>query len=229
MFVLSLIIGVTLLNQCSGLTCLSCNQASKITDCLTQKAVCTDGSEECFLEKVILDDLSGVFSAGCRSKQVCDIIASSVGRKRQQESQRTKKNLIQCSQCCLTNTTNGIPCNGFLCNQNPVIVDTCLSCDSVSSPKLCLVSQQCTPNEVCVQRVFVRGGVVRYQLGCERKLLCDHLLKDYSYTHGLGQGRRANGDTDICSACCNTNQCNAEDCRYLIRKQKCNFPSVCGP
>ena len=31
---------------------------------------------------------------------------------------------------------------------DPVIVDTCLSCDSVSSPKLCLVSQQCTPNEV---------------------------------------------------------------------------------
>ncbi|XP_071131406.1 uncharacterized protein [Mytilus edulis] len=229
MFVLRLVIGVTLLNQCRGLTCLFCDQASNITDCLTQKAVCTDGDEKCFLDQVILGDLSTVFSAGCRSKQICDLLASAAGRKRQHEFQRTKKNTVACAHCCSTNTTNGIPCNGFLCNQKPATVDTCLSCDSVSSPKLCQVSQQCSSNEVCVQRVFVRGGAVRYQLGCERKLMCDHLLKDYSYTHGLGQGRRANGDTDICSACCNTNQCNAEDCRHLIRKQKCNSPSVCGP
>ncbi|XP_063447365.1 uncharacterized protein LOC134726895 [Mytilus trossulus] len=228
MFVFRLIIGVTLLNQCRGLTCLFCDQVTSINDCLTQKAVCTDNDEECYLDSVILDNLSRVFSAGCRSKQVCDLIMSAVGRKRKHESERTKKNTITCAKCCSTNTTNGIPCNGFLCHQNPVIVGSCLSCDSVSSPKLCQISQRCASNEMCVQREFVRGGTVRYQLGCERKLMCDHLLKDYSYTHG-GQGRRANGDTDICAACCNTNQCNAEDCRHLIRKQTCNFPSVCGP
>ncbi|XP_052069036.1 uncharacterized protein LOC127708233 [Mytilus californianus] len=99
------------------LTCLFCDRATSINDCLTNTAPCRDRDEECFLDQTVLLDLSRVFSAGCRSKQ-----------------------------------------------------------------------------------------------------MCDHLLKDLRYTHG--QGRRAIGDIDVCAACCNTNQCNAEDCRSLRKKKK---------
>ncbi|XP_063416471.1 uncharacterized protein LOC134698111 [Mytilus trossulus] len=136
------VIGLICLVSCvNGLICLSCNSAINITDCLGQKISC-DTDEKCFLDKIILADLSTVFSGGCRSKQVCNLISSAVG----------KRDTVACSMCCNSppNSTH-IPCNGYLCNQAPqhaqVGGSSCGVCDRVSDPKDCAIEQQCQPNE----------------------------------------------------------------------------------
>ncbi|CAC5385283.1 unnamed protein product [Mytilus coruscus] len=182
------------------LTCLFCNRAVNITDCLTQKATCKDNEEQCFLDKTILPDLASVFSAGCRSKQVCDLIASAVG----------KRSNVACAQCCNTTTNNTtlIPCNGYLCEQNPKPAGaTCGVCDRVSDPKDCSVDQQCQPNEIC-----------------------DRILKEYRSTHNtVSTGRRADhGDLTLCSACCDTLSCNKKKCSEVIKTQTCHNSTICG-
>ncbi|VDI26827.1 Hypothetical predicted protein [Mytilus galloprovincialis] len=122
-----------------GLSCLFCNHVANVTDCLTQKALCQDSNEECFLDWHILPDLSAVFNAGCRSKQVCNLISTTFGKR-----------TIGCSQCCNSPpNSEGIPCNGHLCKQAPVAAgNTCGICDRVGDPHDCAVDQTCQPSEV---------------------------------------------------------------------------------
>ncbi|VDI78420.1 Hypothetical predicted protein [Mytilus galloprovincialis] len=156
------IVGLFYLTSVNGLSCLFCDRAVNITDCLTQKAACKDVDEQCFLDKTILPDLTSVFSAGCRSKQVCDLIASSVG----------KRDTVACAQCCdkPVNNSTQIPCNGYLCNQNPQPAgSTCGVCDRVGDPTDCAIDQQCQPTEVCKVNTVFSGGAIKYELGCEQK------------------------------------------------------------
>ncbi|XP_063447483.1 uncharacterized protein LOC134727027 [Mytilus trossulus] len=220
------IVGLFYLSSVNGLSCLFCDSVVNITDCLTQKALCTDNDEQCFLDKVILPDLSTVFSAGCRSKQVCDLITSSVGRKR---------STVACAECCDLPVDNStlIPCNGYLCNQKPQPTQaTCGVCDKVTHPEDCSVDQQCQPTEVCKINTVFTGGVIKHELGCEQKTVCDVLLTEYRKTHSTAlpaAGRRADhGDLVLCSACCDTLSCNKKPCKDVRETQKCHDTAICG-
>ncbi|XP_071130051.1 uncharacterized protein [Mytilus edulis] len=218
------IIGLFYLTSVNGLSCLFCDNVVNITDCLTQKALCTDNDEQCFLDKVVLPDLSTVFSAGCRSKQVCDLMLSAAGRKRA---------TVACAQCCNgpVNNSTQIPCNGYLCEQKPKPAGaTCGVCDQVGDPKDCAVDQLCQPTEVCKVNTVFTGGVIKHELGCEQKTMCDVLLKEYKSTHTTpATGRRADhGDLVLCSACCDTLSCNKKECKEVIKTQICYDTGICG-
>ncbi|CAC5417506.1 unnamed protein product [Mytilus coruscus] len=198
-----------------GLACLYCDRAVNITDCLTQIASCQDGIEECFLDWTVLPDLTAVFTAGCRSKQVCNLISSAFGKR---ESKRT----VGCSQCCNSPPNSRlIPCNGYLCKQAPVAEGkSCGICDRVSDQKDCSVDQACQPSEVCIVQTLFTGGLLKYELGCEQKTICDKILREYKSTHTkvFPAGKRADhGSLVLCMACCDGISCNKDYCRNVLK------------
>ncbi|XP_076071298.1 uncharacterized protein LOC143042741 [Mytilus galloprovincialis] len=221
-----IIVGICYIPYGNGLLCLYCNNAANINDCLNTVAQCSDGSEECFLDWNILPDLSAVFTAGCRSRQVCNLLSNAFGKR------RSKRSTVGCSQCCDSPPNNGtqVPCNGYLCKQAPVAVGkTCGVCDSVSDPKDCAVDQACQPVEVCKINTIFTGGVIKYELGCEQKTTCDRLLKEYKSVHNTGTGKRADhGDLVICSACCDGIGCNKDQCSNVRKTQPCFNSAICG-
>ncbi|CAG2202770.1 unnamed protein product [Mytilus edulis] len=171
------------------LSCLFCDSVVNITDCLTTKALCTDNDE------------------------VCDLMLSAAGEKRA---------TVACAQCCDSPVRNStqIPCNGYLCEQEPKPAgSTCGVCDQVGDPKDCSVDQQCQPTEVCKVNTKFTGGVIKHELGCEQKTMCDVLLKEYKSSHTTpATGRRADhGDLVLCSACCDTLSCNKKNARKLLK------------
>ncbi|XP_076071300.1 uncharacterized protein LOC143042742 [Mytilus galloprovincialis] len=179
---------------------------------------------ECFLDWHVLPDLSAVFNAGCRSKQVCNLISTTFGK-------RTSKRTIGCSQCCNSPpNSEGIPCNGYLCKQAPVAAgNTCGICDMVSDPHDCTVDQTCQPTETCGVTTVFTCGAIKYKLGCEQKSVCDVLFKEYQSTHRPTIGKRADhGDIVLCIACCNGLGFNKKPCNEVIKSQTCYDPSICG-
>ncbi|VDI78427.1 Hypothetical predicted protein, partial [Mytilus galloprovincialis] len=216
-----------------GLTCLSCKGVADINDCLSSEATCQNSNEECYLDKTILPSLQAVFSAGCRSKQVCDLFAAASAGKR--ETSRTKRTTVACAECCTTSSNNstGIPCNGYLCKQKPKTdITTCGVCDKVADPTLCSVIQDCPPNEVCTSELIFANNQLVHRLGCERKDVCDVTLKGYKDAHpGQYTGpkrKRVDGEIVICSSCCDTRTCNMADCKSLINIQPCYNKTLCG-
>ncbi|CAC5422031.1 unnamed protein product [Mytilus coruscus] len=220
----SLIVWICYVSYVNGLSCLFCDRAVNVTDCLTQIASCQDRTEECFLDWQVLPDLSAVLSAGCRSKQVCNLISSAFGK-------RASKRTLGCSQCCNSppNSKN-VPCNGYLCEQAPVAAGTaCGICDRVSDPKDCSVDQTCQPSETCIVKTLFTGGVLKYELGCEQKFVCDLMLKEYKNTHSSHTGKRADhGDLVLCAACCDGLGCNKNQCSEVIKNQPCFNSTICG-
>ncbi|XP_071179605.1 uncharacterized protein [Mytilus edulis] len=215
---------------CTGRpTCLFCDSEPDITKCLRQK-VCQGSGEKCYLDKVILPDLSTVFSAGCRSTQVCDLIASVGKRNVDLPLIRQKKATVVCAQCCNTQPdSSGVPCNKVLCglHYSSVSYDTCGVCDRVSRSSDCTVFQSCQPTEVCKLNKIFSGGRIIHELGCELKTVCDVMLREYKATH---HGKRADlGSLVLCSACCTGKNCNTKgDCRTLIQNQPCFNSTTCG-
>ncbi|XP_071127384.1 uncharacterized protein [Mytilus edulis] len=221
---LTLIVGIFYVSFVNGLSCLFCDRAVNVTDCLTQIASCQDGIEECYLDWQVLPDLSAVFTAGCRSKQVCNLISSAFYK-------RASKRTIGCSQCCNSppNSKN-IPCNGYLCKQAPVVQGAiCGICDKVSDPMDCSNLQSCQPTETCKTMTLFSGGVIKYELGCEQKSICDIWLKEYKNTHTPTIGKRADhGDIVLCVACCDGLGCNRNQCKEVRKNQPCFDATVCG-
>ncbi|XP_052070393.1 uncharacterized protein LOC127709083 [Mytilus californianus] len=215
-----------------GLTCLSCNSVADINDCLQTLATCQNSNEECYLDKTILPSLQAVFSAGCRSKKVCDLFAAATGKR---EVSRSKRTNVACAQCCTTSSNNstGIPCNGYLCNQKPKTVGhTCGVCERIEDPTTCSIIKDCPPNEVCASELIFANGKLLNRLGCERKEVCDLTLKGYKKSNPgkyIGPNRkRVDGEIVICSSCCDTRTCNMANCKSLINKQPCYNTTVCG-
>ncbi|VDI24329.1 Hypothetical predicted protein [Mytilus galloprovincialis] len=210
------------------LTCLSCHSVSDISKCLTHHTVCQGPDEECYLDKTILPNLSTAYNAGCRSKTVCSLLSGAVGKRNVDiQLQRLKKASISCSECCNTQPDrSGVPCNRNLCKLGTSAYETCGVCDHVSSPGACSVHQVCPPNEVCTVNSIFTGGVLKYELGCELKTVCDATLKIYKGSHGK---RAGHGDLVLCSACCSGKNCNTKgDCSTLIRNQPCFNTTICG-
>ncbi|CAG2223489.1 unnamed protein product [Mytilus edulis] len=153
----------------------------------------------CFLDRHVKEDLTAVFTAGCRSKQICNIIAAG-GRKR--------NSLVTCAQCCDSPRPNQNvpPCNAYLCNQNPSIPSVqneCGQCDRVEYPTLCQTFSACRADE-----------------------LCDADLKAYKASHNPVVGKRA--AVQVCSACCEGNRCNQGGCQVLVKNQTCYDKAICG-
>ncbi|XP_056004755.1 uncharacterized protein LOC125659338 isoform X2 [Ostrea edulis] len=199
----------------AGPTCMRCNEVAEIGECLTNVVTCGD-NEECYLEKVTKEDLSIRFNAGCRSKQVCTLMAAlaSAGRKR---------DLVNCADCCSDAPDKNGPCNAKLCGLTPIqTAATCVACDGVHSDVLsCTTAATCPPNEVCYTGIRIVGTAIRYVFGCYEERVCRAMLENdnkNSTIHGRA-GRVIHGDhgTKICDACCKGDRCNAGDC-FDIKK-----------
>ncbi|CAC5385001.1 unnamed protein product [Mytilus coruscus] len=149
----------------------------------------------CYLDRHVKEDLTTVFTAGCRSKQVdstkwsvevCHLISGVAGKR---------DSLVSCAQCC--NAATKIPCNGYLCNQMPggsSVKNECGQCDRVEYPTLCQTFSACRPDE-----------------------LCDADLKAYKASHNPAVGKRA--AVQVCSACCEGNRCNQGGCQVLVKSK----------
>ncbi|CAC5384999.1 unnamed protein product [Mytilus coruscus] len=154
----------------------------------------------CYLERHVREDLTVVFTAGCRSRKICNVINALGGRKR--------NSLVTCAQCCdaPANSKAQIPCNGYLCNQMPggsSVKNECGQCDRVEYPTLCQTFSACRPDE-----------------------LCDADLKAYKTSHNPAIGKRA--AVEVCSACCEGNRCNQGGCQVLVKNQTCYDKAICG-
>ncbi|XP_052071083.1 uncharacterized protein LOC127709518 [Mytilus californianus] len=172
----------------------------------------------CYLDKHVKEDLTTVFTAGCRSKQVCHLISGVAGKR---------DSLVSCAQCC--NAATKIPCNGYLCNQMPggsSVKNECGQCDRVEYPTLCQTFSACRPDEVCQLKEFFYRNQVYFQLRCRQTSLCDADLKAYKASHNPAVGKRA--AVQVCSACCEGNRCNQGGCQVLVKNQTCYDKAICG-
>ncbi|XP_076073857.1 uncharacterized protein LOC143045309 [Mytilus galloprovincialis] len=222
MFLLCIWMFVALFDTTFGLSCLSCTNEVNITNCLGNTAVCDDSSEMCFLDRHVKEDLTAVFTAGCRSQQICYIIAAGV---------RKRNSLVTCAQCCgfPRPNQNVPPCNAYLCNQNPSVPSVqneCGQCDRVEYPTLCQTFSACRADEVCQLKEFFYRNQVYFQLRCRQKSLCDADLKAYKASHNPVVGKRA--AVQVCSACCEGNRCNQGGCQVLVKNQTCYDKAICG-
>ncbi|XP_063397551.1 uncharacterized protein LOC134681842 isoform X2 [Mytilus trossulus] len=93
--------------------CLSCHSESDKSKCLTHQIECRDGLEECFFDKITLQNSAVVYSAGCREKAVCDLVGNAVGKR--DVISRSRRTSVLCAQCCNTPPRNSLPCNAQLC------------------------------------------------------------------------------------------------------------------
>ncbi|XP_078315066.1 uncharacterized protein LOC144619803 isoform X2 [Crassostrea virginica] len=100
----------------AGLECMSCRNAASVDDCRQTTIKCGD-DEECYLEKSTTSQLSLSYSAGCRNKAVCNIMAA-LGSLRAGRSsfQDRKRDLLNCAFCCGSEMDENGPCNVHLCS-----------------------------------------------------------------------------------------------------------------
>ncbi|XP_033730441.1 uncharacterized protein LOC117319817, partial [Pecten maximus] len=147
------------------INCTSCNDAASVEDCVGQ-VTCMD-DEDCFLEQITTDSLALRFNAGCRSKAVCSVMATLAGTT-------GKRSIVNCAQCCHDTTTQGQPCNRFLCGQRPSITVSAMQCQQcphpVASASDCPHMVTCKPTELCYSDIYMYGGsILRYMRGCREK------------------------------------------------------------
>ncbi|XP_052701621.1 uncharacterized protein LOC128178471 [Crassostrea angulata] len=95
----------------AALECMSCRNSPSIAECRRTTIKCTD-DQECFLEKLTTTQLAIAYTAGCRNKSVCNIMAA-LGSLR---AGRKRSNLLNCAYCCGTEMDDSGPCNVHLCS-----------------------------------------------------------------------------------------------------------------
>ncbi|XP_062569559.1 uncharacterized protein LOC134231594 [Saccostrea cucullata] len=103
----------------AGLECMSCTNSASVRDCQQTTIKCGD-DEECYLEKRTTSHLSLSYSAGCRKKAICNIMASlgslRTGRSHHLGAVLGKRDLLNCAYCCSTEMDKNGPCNVHLCS-----------------------------------------------------------------------------------------------------------------
>ncbi|XP_062596959.1 uncharacterized protein LOC134258425 [Saccostrea cucullata] len=200
----------------AGPTCMRCTDVADIQECFTNVANCGD-NEECYLEKVTQEDLSIKYNAGCRSKQVCAIMAALNG------GGRKKRDLVNCADCCSDAPDKSGPCNSKLCGlAGGQVQASCVVCEGVHSDvAACSSAATCPPNEVCFTGIRIVGTAIRYVFGCYEERVCHAMLENDNKNHTAHgrPGRVIHGDqgTPICDSCCKGDRCNAADC-FELRK-----------
>ncbi|XP_060567105.1 uncharacterized protein LOC132725920 isoform X3 [Ruditapes philippinarum] len=124
--------------------CLRCDHASSDDECGT---ITCDKLEECYTDEVITDQLTIVYNAGCRAKQVCH----STGKR-----SHFIDDCLGCSRCCSwRNDCNRLLCALTSASNRPHNRTQCYSCDhrsseqsDISDPRSCTTFDWCQPNEV---------------------------------------------------------------------------------
>ncbi|XP_071179606.1 uncharacterized protein [Mytilus edulis] len=191
----------TIWKTSSGLECFSCHSESDRSRCSTHKVVCRDGLEECFFDKTTLQNSAVVYTAGCRSKAVCDLLGNAVGKR--DDMSRSRRTSVVCAQCCNTAPKNRIPCNAQLCDDRL----TCLSCHSVSDISKCLTQHTVCqgPDEECyLDKTILPNLSTAYNAGCRSKTVCSLLSGAVGKRNVDIQLQRLKKASISCSECCNT-------------------------
>ncbi|XP_033759352.1 uncharacterized protein LOC117341611 [Pecten maximus] len=194
------------------LTCILCNDAASIEDCIAHGSLTCRDDEYCFLEKSTTDSLTVLFNAGCRSRTVCSIMASLAATT-------GKRSLVNCANCCNDNSTRNQPCNGFLCGQMPNITAPAKQCQQCPNPVAsatdCPYMVNCKPTELCYSDIYTYGGsTLRYMRGCREKSLCGN----GTAVHNTGRILAGRSDFNLCSECCDGDQCSSTGCHQIQRK-----------
>ncbi|XP_062609429.1 uncharacterized protein LOC134271201 [Saccostrea cucullata] len=175
--------------------CFTCNDVSNMHLCSITTTTCGDG-EECYLEKVTTENLEVHINAGCRSKQVCDILASLGGRRR---------DIVNCAECCVNPPGASEPCNSRLCGQQPLVTTVspsavpglkCMSCHHALSIHECRkTTVDCQHNEECYfESVTTTDLKVKFNAGCRSRAVCNLMS-----SLGPKIGKR---DLVNCAECC---------------------------
>ncbi|KAL4235961.1 hypothetical protein ACF0H5_004349 [Mactra antiquata] len=208
------------------LQCRSCNRATKLSDC-NRLVACDATLEDCYMDELVTDQLTVVYNAGCRAKDVC----SSVG------NHGKRNDFISCSRCCSLSND----CNKRLCGipDDTLSLAQCYSCDhrnseqsEVKDPKSCVTLETCQDNEVCYTTQESLQGDNTFFFGCYSKQVCRIIMQQayddwrlceknltqpdpgVSWTQACGSyhiniGKRSNA---ICHSCCNYGGCNYGTC-----------------
>ncbi|XP_069120092.1 uncharacterized protein [Argopecten irradians] len=188
------------------ITCSACSGATSIADC-SSTSICGNG-EYCYWEEVTNEDLSVAFNAGCRSTAVCDIMSSLNAGKRA---------IVNCAQCC-NSSSQSLPCNRYLCGQQPDLTAPVVQCQQcphpVSTVADCTHVVNCGPSELCYSDIYMFGGsILRYMRGCREKSLC----QNGTASHQAGHLPRRS-ELNLCSECCDGDKCNLTGCYQLQHK-----------
>ncbi|XP_021349352.1 uncharacterized protein LOC110447774 isoform X1 [Mizuhopecten yessoensis] len=199
-----ILLSIVTIVKCNQI-CWQCSDESNLALCRNNTVTCST-NEECFLEKAITDTNAVVYSGGCRSNKVCQIMQAVSGVA------IGKRSTGLCGKCC-----TGPHCQDTLCGltSSGPSLSICLSCNSVSSPAACMNSEVCQDTEVCSAGIHIEGGsLVRYSLGCESKHLC---REQAAYLTPGHPGRAIVNAISICDSCCVSDHCNKADCYVLMK------------
>ncbi|XP_053380696.1 uncharacterized protein LOC123560450 [Mercenaria mercenaria] len=164
---------------------------------------CDNSTKACFTDELITDQLSIVYNAGCRSKNVCK---ASGGIARQK-----KMGLLACAKCC----HSADDCNSNLCGikqahakpiPKPANPLSCRSCNNALTLSDCTGMVVCdNSTEACFTDELVTDRLtIVYNAGCRSKSQC---------VSSGGTARQRKGNLYACSRCCHlTNDCNSDLC-----------------
>ncbi|XP_033724989.1 uncharacterized protein LOC117314975 isoform X2 [Pecten maximus] len=183
-------------------SCYSCTGVSRKEDC--NKVVECSTDEICFSRRTVSTTGNVTFDYGCLSNSECGTLSSSpvVGRKR---GIRDSGRCIQCCDAdamgCTDQNSSSCGCNRDLCGLPENGEKICFSCDDVRHPSECTTTKSCFADEMCsTNQQAYDGHTIRYNLGCERKMVCSVYASQGDYP-----GR-------FCTKCCDTNFCNIALC-----------------
>ncbi|KAL4220654.1 hypothetical protein ACF0H5_021050 [Mactra antiquata] len=220
---LLLVVLIYAVNGQSILKCRLCNRATRLSEC-TSLVACDATIEECYMEELITEQLTVVYTGGCRAKDVC-----------QRANGKKRADLASCSRCCAL----GNDCNKRLCGIPDDTLNTtqCYSCDhrssqqsEVKNPEDCVTLTTCNSNEMCFTTGSDIAGSSTFFYGCQSKLICKILMKrayedwkicvanvtsppsGITWTQHCGDGGAGKRSTNVCNSCCNYGGCNYGSC-----------------
>ncbi|XP_045194453.2 proteoglycan 4-like [Mercenaria mercenaria] len=222
--------------QTTFLTCKKCDRVSSLDSC-SGSVKCAD-DEICYMDELITDQSTVVYTGGCRSKVVCKAGVSgspSVGKRGLQK----RSDLVACSRCCdIKKKSGALDCNARLCGIKYTDTNStrCYLCDNnradaeqgdVDIPQDCLSETTCQPNEACGSERLDLSGKDSHKYTCLPKRICTLLTKeslkrkdecvtnpDPAVCGNVGTGKRA--ATNQCTACCGDGLCNSGTCEQVI-------------
>ncbi|XP_052222396.1 cysteine-rich, acidic integral membrane protein-like isoform X2 [Dreissena polymorpha] len=177
------------------LQCRVCTYVSEVRFC-DELALCDNRTQECFMDQIIIESLTTLYSGGCRSREQCrGQITPSMGKR---------ADVLACSRCC----SDANDCNSLLCGvaaQTPPSYQLqCRSCDMVSTLNECRGHVMCDKRSqsCCMDQIITDDFKLKYSGGC--------CMNDYCN----GTTTKRNG-VSVCSQCCNDgDDCNSHMCGY---------------
>ncbi|XP_052806402.1 uncharacterized protein LOC128235636 isoform X2 [Mya arenaria] len=200
------------------LKCRLCNNARTLADCSTL-TLCTNQTQECYMEEVITSSSTIVYNGGCRAINRCSTSSTAIGKR--------QGDLISCSECC----KSGHDCNSKMCGiKNPLANSQCYFCDSahsaqgdVTDPEDCITMTTCDVDQACFgQNKYYPGQPTSFRYGCFNFEICRVMMKNaFDDLARCLAPNATNCGTDhsgICNVCCRGGGCNYGDCHTLRQR-----------